>query len=417
MKILHLNTFDSFGGAAKATNRLHQGLLGHEIDSRILVQVKKGGDWRITRPPGRISRISGLFRPFIDSLPLFTSPHREAELFSTATVPDFLLPEIFSISPDIIHLHWINYGFLRLETLKNLPFPIVWTFHDMWPFTGGCHVDKNCGRYIQKCGVCPQLHSKKQRDLSYRIWKRKHNILENINVGVVTPSNWMAECARNSSLFKNRQITVIPNGLNLKSFKPLPKSFARELLNIPNDKTIILFGSINATKDRNKGFHLLQEALLTLKQNKNSDSIEIAIFGADEPKDAPDLGFKAHYFGQLFDETSLASLYSAADVTVVPSLQESFGQTASEALACGCPVVAFNSTGLLDIVDHRTNGYLANLFKPDDLAKGIQWVLKDKNRYAELSAAARQKAIKTYDVHKVASQYINLYEHILNKSS
>lgn len=413
LKILHLNTFDITGGAAKAANRLHNGLLEHDVQSRMLVQVKKGDDWRITQPSKKIVRSTSLFRPYLDSLPLLLYPHRSTDFFSTATIPDFLISELLSISPDIIHLHWINYGFVRLETLKRLHCPIVWTFHDMWPFTGGCHVDKNCGRYVQRCGHCPHLGSKRQRDLSQLILNRKHHAFADINLTVVTPSTWLASCVRKSFLHKMRPINVIPNGINLKIFKPVSKLIARQIYNLPKNKKIILFGSINPTCDPNKGFHLIQKALLLLKQNCIDYEIEIAIFGVTVPKKEPDLGFKCHYFGQLLDEISIATLYSAADVMVVPSLQEAFGQTASEALACGCPVVAFKTTGLIDIINHRINGYLSSPFKTDDLAKGIQWVLSDEKRHEELRTAACQKAIREYDIQKIAKQYRNLYQRIL----
>ena len=146
---------------------------------------------------------------------------------------------------------------------------------------------------------------------------------------------------------------------------------------------------------------------------RGNKEVELVIFGAKKPKDAPDFGFRAHYLGHLHDNISLAVAYSAADVMVVPSIQETFGQTASEAMACGTPVVAFGATGLLDIVDHQETGYLATPYESDDLANGIAWVLEDLDRLKQLSAQAREKAVNTYDNRLVAKQYLDLYHDIL----
>jgi len=415
LKVLHLSTFDITGGAARAAYRLHTGLQGIDINSWMLVQTKKGDDWRVFKPLKNIARKIGLFRPELDTLPLCFYPGRMRNEFSPAMVPDMVPSDIAVLLPDIVHMHWIGYGFLRIESLKKFNRPIVWTLHDMWAFTGGCHVDQDCGRYAQECGACPQLGSKRKKDLSHRTWQRKLRAWRNLDLTVVTPSHWLAECAKTSSLFKNRRICVIPNGLDLDYFKTVAKDSARRLWNLPQDKKLILFGAINATDDRNKGFHLIQEALRSLGQDRLCDAMELVVFGANEPQKPPDFGLKTRWVGSLHDDVSLAALHSAADVMVVPSLQEAFCQTASEAFACGCPVVSFGSTGLLDIVYHCKNGYLARPFESSDLARGIQWVLEDESRYKKLCAAARQKAEKKYDLKKVASQYKKLYRDLLGR--
>ncbi len=165
---------------------------------------------------------------------------------------------------------------------------------------------------------------------------------------------------------------------------------------------------MNATSEYRKGFDLLYECLKQLFA-KWSDKAELIVFGSSEPENPPDFGLLVHYLGHLHDDVSLALLYSAADVMVVPSLQEAFGQTASESLACGTPVVMFGATGLLDIVDHQINGYLAKPYDTSDLAAGINWILSDENRHKELCIKAREKAVVCFDIEKVAKQYAELY--------
>ncbi|NEO27037.1 MAG: glycosyltransferase, partial [Kamptonema sp. SIO4C4] len=281
---------------------------------------------------------------------------------------------------------------------------------------GGCHYTEGCDRYQESCGQCPQLASQREKDLSHQVWKRKQKAWKNVNLTIVTPSRWMADCVQASSLFRERRVEVIPFCLDTQLYRPIERPIARQLLNLPPDKTLILFGAIAATADRRKGFHLLIEALQRLSQSEQLTNTELVVFGADEPDNPLDLGFKTHYLGSFADDISLALVYSAADVMIVPSLAESFGQTASEALACGTPVVAFNATGLKDIIDHQENGYLATPYEVEDLAQGIAWVLAGEERYQKLSVNAREKVENCFNLELQANAYHALFKDILATS-
>jgi glycosyltransferase involved in cell wall biosynthesis len=302
---------------------------------------------------------------------------------------------------------------MQIETLAKLSRPLVFTLHDMWSFTGGCHYTGNCDRYTVSCGACPQLHSSNYCDLSRWIWQRKAKTWRNLNLTIVAISSWIAKCASSSSLFKDLRIEIIPNGLNTETYKPLDKKSVRKLLNLPQDKQLVLFGALNATSEKRKGFHLLQSALQNLSHSEWGEILEVVVFGSSQPDTPIDLGLKARYLGHLNDDFSLAAVYSAADVMVVPSLQEAFGQTASESLACGTPVVAFSGTGLVDIIEHQWNGYLARPFEVEDLAQGIAWVLKDQQRYQKLSHCARQKAEQEFSFETQARRYVTLFNEIV----
>lgn len=415
MKPLFLNTFDIEGGAAQAAYRLHLGLQHIGVDSRMLVQFKSGDDVSVVAPASKWAKGISLLRPTLDALPLKLYPGGNGLRFSLAYLPEGLAGKCATINPDIVHLHWVADGFLRIETLRRFRKPLVWTLHDMWAFTGGCHYDEACGGYRESCGACPQLKSKKQMDLSHWVWKRKKKAWQGLDMTIVTPSRWLAKCARYSSLFRNHRVEVIPNGLDIKRYKPANKKLVRDMLGLPQDKKLILFGAMDALSDKRKGFQFFEPALQNLAQNGWLDLTELMVFGASEPADSPDFGLKAHYLGRLHDDISLALLYAVADVFVLPSIQDNLPNTIMESLACGTPVVAFGVGGIPEMVEHQINGYLARAMDANDLAYGIHWVLADPERCAYLGKAARAKAVKEYALEVQAQHYRDLYEEILQK--
>ncbi|PLZ90672.1 glycosyl transferase [Fischerella muscicola CCMEE 5323] len=415
MNVLHISTNDTNGGAARATYRLHKSLRNLGVNSQMLVQEKYSNDNTVFAPKIRLFQGIARAKLTFEALPLKLYRQREQTTFSLQWLPDKVLPQVTQIAPDIINLHWVSGGFMQIETITKLQRPLVWTLHDMWAFTGGCHTSGDCDRYKASCGACPILSSNKDWDLTRWVWQRKAKAWKNLNLTIVSPSSWLAKCASSSSLFQNLRTEVIPNGLDTQIYRPINQPTARELLNLPQDKQLILFGAIQATSDKRKGFHLLQPALRELSKAGWKDRLEIVIFGASQPENPPDLAFKTHYLGHLYDDLTLATVYSAGNVMVVPSLQEAFGQTASESLACGTPVVAFNATGLKDIVDHQENGYLAKPFEVDDLAKGIAWVLENHQRYQKLSDYAREQAKQKFSIETITHRYLSLFKDIYGK--
>lgn len=413
MKLLILNTFDNLGGAAIATYRLHRGLRLIGINSHMLVQSKKADDSNVIGPTTKWGMVISIIRPYLDGALTHLYRNRQKVPFSSAWLPSSLLSKVTKLNPDIVHLFWVSGGFLRIETLKNFKRPIVWTLHDMWPFTGGCHYDDECRRFQQSCGRCPALHSNQERDLSRRVWERKQTSWEGVPIVVVATSHWLADMARSSSLFKNQRIEVIPNGIDTETYKPINKEVARATYNLPQDKHLILFSAFSAISDKRKGNQFLVQALEIMSQAGWESKIELVIIGASRPENPPDMGMKVHYMGHLHDEISQVLLYSAADVVVAPSMQENLSNTVMESLACGTPVVAFNIGGMPDMIEHQVNGYLATPFESNDLANGIMWVLENKRRHDTLSLRARQTVEEHYALKTVANRYLALYQSLL----
>ncbi|NMF60566.1 glycosyltransferase family 4 protein [Pseudanabaena yagii] len=413
MKILHLSTSDIDNGGARAAYRLSQGLQSIGCSSQMLVRAKFSKDRTVIPEKSLLTKLG----PPVSGLPLRLYPKHKSDMFSPQWFPDVLAAKVAHINPDVINLHWVCNGYLQIETLPKFKKPLVWTLHDMWPFTGGCVYTQECEKYKVSCGGCPQLNSDRHNDLSHWIWERKVKAWSNLNLTIVATSSWMAECAKASSIFQNTRIETIPLGLDTERYKPIDRSVSRNLLNLPQDKQLILFGALNPTSDPRKGFQLLQPALQKIAQNGWQDRVELVVFGASKPDQETDLGFRTHYLGYLQDDISLAIAYSAADVTIVPSIQEAFGQTASESLSCGTPVVAFSNTGLRDIVDHQRNGYLVTPFEIEELAHGIMWVLEDAERYQKLQYDARAKSLREFAPEVQAHRYLSLYKDISGLNS
>lgn len=432
MNILHLSTYDLGGGAAIAAYRLHKGLLRlqqsdihTEVRSTMLVGAKTSDDYTVVAPETPAAKLWQRIVAQLDQAPRVAFKSDSPLLISPAWVPSGVVQRALAHQPDIVNLHWIGNGFINIGSLRALArLPVVWTLHDMWAFCGAEHYTGGDVRYKTGYmrGVRPEGES--GFDVHRWTWKRKMNVVAALkHLTVVADSYWLAQCARESMMFRGHRVETIHYGLDTERFRPIPKSLARQILGVPESKTLILFGAINAANDKRKGIDLLAQALHHLHtmlstephDNLKTDDIECLIFGSSEPRTPPRLDFPTHYLGPLHDELSLAVVYAAADVMIVPSREEAFGQTALEALACGTPAVAFRVGGLPDSIDHCINGYLAVPFDTEDLARGILWILRDKHRAAELAVNARNKVLSGFTLEHQAKKYVEIYREMLKE--
>jgi glycosyltransferase involved in cell wall biosynthesis len=417
MKIAMFNTFDNGGGAARSAYRLHQGLLRKGVASRFVSQYNTRGDPDIVCGTTRPQKVIALLRPLADMIPMKMYFRRDKKLpFTTAYVPASRRVKDAAARADVLHLHWIVHGFTNIEFLRQARRPIVWTMHDSWTFTGGCHLPADCRRYQQACGSCPQLASRHDADLTRLNWKRKMQAWQGLDIIFVTPSNWMAQSARSSSLLADRRIEVIPNGIDTDIFKPLDRDACRKILNLPTDKHLILFGAMGATTDANKGFGLLRAAMAALPRLIDGKECTLVIFGAQR-LDLPELNLDVRFVGTLTDDIALSVLYAAADVMVVPSRQENLPNTVMEAMACGTPVVAFRTGGIPDLIEHRHTGYLAEPFDCADLAQGIAWTLEQPGSGTPLRSNARAKVERDFAIDVVSARHIKLYAELARSTN
>lgn len=407
------------GGAGRAAYRIHQGVRSLGVDSRMLLKGGKSNDpniisldeivpqnpfykafdWMRNKVKNKIQHASWNHYPERDNV--FMSDLRSADIYGVLKKLDY----------DVLHLHWINQRFLPLEELpKNKP--IVWTLHDSWPFCGVCHYFFECKEYQWECGCCPFLHSDDAKDLSYRIWKKKAEIYQDLDLHIVSPSRWLGDCAKQSSLFRRFPVSVIPNCLDVETFRPLDEKEIsprwRNFQEKKKEKPFVLFGAMNAATDKIKGFAILLSALKILEQNGHANGFELIVFGATESELSMDLKIPIHYVGYVGSIEELVSLYNLASVMVVPSLTENLSCAIMESLSCSTPVVAFNIGGNGDMIEHRNNGYLAKEYDDADLAQGILWCIEN-NQEKELGCTAREKVLKEYCFETVCNKYKDLY--------
>ena len=287
MKILIVNESDINGGAARAAHRLHECLKENEVDSRMLVQNKASKLEEIIGPKNKVKKLINLSRPALDLIPRNLYKDTQLIPFSSSIVPfGNVVNEINKYAPDIVHLHWIAGGMMRIEDLAKIKAPIVWSLHDDWAFTGGCHIKLDCNNYINSCGSCKALRSNHSYDLSKYIYKRKNKTYKKINnLTIVGLSNWLARCAQASSLLGNSNVVCIPNPINTNVFRPFNKQTCKNYLNLNGNKKLVLFGAMNI-KDECKGFNYLKDAL----KNIDPNNYEIAIAGTSE-----DASFIKHF--------------------------------------------------------------------------------------------------------------------------
>jgi glycosyltransferase involved in cell wall biosynthesis len=409
MKVCILSKSDGKAGGFAAAYRLHQGLRRSNIESFLVVGEKTRDDEYVIPPSSRIGKLWNSITNTIDSLPIRFYNNRQKTTYSVQWLPSQLEERIAEINPDIINIHWVNAGYLSIESIARLNRPIILTLHDMWGFTGGCHYSGDCDRYTKACGACPQLNSSSENDLSRWVWERKWKKWQNLNLTIVTPSHWLADCARASSLFSSFRIEVIPNGIDTDLYRPISKQLAREILRLPQEKKIILFGATSLSTGR-KGFQFLEPILNLLSQSNLKDKIELVTFGS--LLSSLNSSIKINHLGKLNDEITLALAYSSADVFILPSVEDNLPNTVMEALSCGTPCVSFNIGGLADMIEHLKNGYLAVPFSLEEFAKGICWALEDSEPSKYVYKFSRQKVIQEFSSELQAVSYLRIFSQI-----
>lgn len=416
MKVLLVNTSDHTGGAAIAALRLLKALRQNGIDATLLCRDR-------TLPADRTEVVS--LKPSVWLKVKFVMERAEIfaangfskkGLFAVDTAhygTDITqLPEFKQA--DVIHLHWTNQAMLSMRQLKRILESgkrVVWTMHDMWPFTGICHHAADCIRWKTECTCCPQLQRPSAHDLSFRVFHSKQKVYPLGQMTLVGCSQWLANLAKQSPLLKGQSITSIPNPIDTTFFAPpSSKEEIRNAMGLPTDRQLLFFTAFKVT-DSNKGLDYLTESITLLCQEHPAmkDRLALVVAGQGAEKLVDAFAVPVYAFSYDTSEERQRSLYQATDLLVMPTLMDNLPNTIVESMACGTPCVGFNVGGLPQMIETGVNGYLAESRNSLDFAHGIMRTLSSAS-YAALSRNARSKAIQAYSEKAVAERYIQVYE-------
>ena len=414
MKVLHLSHFDRKGGACIAAYRQHQALRAAGIESLMWVRQKVTNDPHVFeyRPPSnmatRMRRIAR--RAYLGSRMKRAQP--TGEIFDDRS--EHGGKELLQLPPhDVINVQFSE-GFVDLPSLLHqIPTttPLVFTLHEMSMFTGGCSYAYSCRAFENKCGHCPQLGMWHTKDLSHHSWLRKHEGYAQrnpSNVHFAADSHWLAAEASRSGLLKGHDISTIHYGIDTTIFRPLDSASCKEMLGIPLDRPVIAFAAVSVA-DKRKGISGLIEAIQQMEEKPF-----LLTWGASFP---PELEQLPHlHLGSIDSEHILATVYNAADLFVIPSVEEAFGQTALESLACGRPVVGSDVGGIPDMVRGGRTGLLVEPSNAVALAKVLDQMLQDRVMREQMGVNARELVLNQFSFEKNAAAYVDLYR-TMNESS
>jgi glycosyltransferase involved in cell wall biosynthesis len=419
MRVIHLSTYDTKGGAAGSAYRLHGGLQAAGVESMMFVRSKQSDDDSVVQHEQATSWMSRFrrrlrrekirfdFWRYQDTLP------DGLELFSDDRAP-YHLHDLKVFEPDILNLHWVanfvDYRHFFEECAGDTP--VVWRLSDLNPFTGGCHYDQGCGKYKERCGACPQLGSTSEDDLSRAIWNRKREAfgaLHDDQLHFVAPIEWIRDQVQASPLTDRFSATVIPNGLDVDLFRPRESQSLRSSMEIPSHHRIVLFVA-QSTQNHRKGFDLLAESLSDLGQ----DDVTLLSIGGEKPELETTLSHL--HLGTIESDLLLSVFYSLADLFVIPSRQDNLPNTVLESMACGTPVVGFDTGGIPDMVRPGKTGWLAEVGNVRDLRRAIERALENDTIREQRGRCAREVVEEEYTLERQAQQYTDLYRDILQKN-
>ncbi|MEB3350576.1 MAG: glycosyltransferase [Cyanobacteriota bacterium] len=408
LRVMLVSRADGGVGAARAAWRTHRALRQQGVASLLRVTERGSDAADVIGPRGTAAKVAARLRPLLAEWPNRLQRSANPVLRSTGWLPSRFDRELNRAPVDVLHLHWVQKEVISIEAIGRLRRPQVWTLHDSWAFSGAEHYPANLSdeRYVAGYHRRNRPAGDRGLDIDRLTWNRKRRHWRQ-PVTIVCPSRWLADCARRSALMAGWPVLALPNPLPTDVYRPWPQELARRLFGLPAQVPLVLFGAIGGGRDPRKGWSLLEPALQRLATTL--PGVEAVVMGQSQPAQPPRLGLPIHWMGLLSDDQSLAMLYSACDLVVVPSRQENLPQSATEAQACGVPVVAFHCTGLPDAVEHNRTGYLARPYDSHDLAHGLASLLADPARRRQMGDAARLRAEQLWSPAVVSAQLLRIY--------
>jgi glycosyltransferase involved in cell wall biosynthesis len=412
MKILHVNTLDRKGGAAKVASVLVQNQNSIGNISNLAVGAKLSDNLDSFTINGHNS-LSYCSRKFIGKDILYAINCR-LRIFIANDINYFNNHRLFSSKKfkeaDIIHCHNLHGNYFNLSSLEKISKlkPVIWTLHDMWAVTGHCAHSFECQKYQAGCNHCPHLdvYQKIAWDNSFYLWKKKKDIYTKAKLEIVVPSLWLKNIVE-KSILNQQPVNLIYNGIDTNLFKPQDKIQTRKELGLPLDKKIILFLADGGKNNPWKGWEYAEKIAESFINDK--DTIFLCVGGNNNKLNNID------FTGYIADPKKIAQYYAAADVFLFPSLAENFPLVVLEAMSCGLPVLAFKVGGVPEAVNHKENGYIAEYKNQEDLTNGLRWLLKlNPEEIKTISLNCSTRVRDNFSLDLMAKNYFNLYQKVLN---
>ena len=408
-----ISSSDSSGGAARAAIRLGRALQSAGTEVEAFVDLKRthlpwvlGPDTMLQSVPGMVRRRTERYLKKLQA----TGDDFDRSL---NLLPTRMAGRINHSSCSVANIHSIANGFLSVRDVSRITKPVVWTLHDMWAFCGAEHYASDSTGSRWQAGYSHGNRGRGGSGLDFdalvwttkrKLWKRRSHI--------ITPSKWLSDCVKASALMYDWPVRVIPNPVDLENFRPMSKAIGRSFFNLPSNAPLVAFGAYSGILDPRKGFDLLLPALARLSQAL--PLAEAVVFGQGKPEKFLHFPMRTHFPGHLDNDALLAQLYNAVDVMVVPSRIENLPQAATEAQACGCPVVAFAVGGNSDAVSDGNTGFLVEPFNVDGLYSSILKLLTDKKQYGSFAEAARKRSVLLWNEAEIARQYLDVFEQAIS---
>lgn len=394
---------DGPGGAGRSARELHMSFQQRGMRSRMFLSRRTTDQSNAWSAPRGMARARAKAEYEVVEM----AARERGAWFSAALLPDLKWLRVRAYQPDVVSLHWINAGHIGVETLSLMPRPVVWTLHDMWPLTGGCHVNGDCTRYQQACGHCPALGSSASRDLSRLTFRRKELAWRRLQPTFVVAASWMQQAVERSSLFSDAPIVTIPRPIDTATFSPESRRAARARLGLPQRAKILAAGAHGFLTDHNKGWTLLRSALEALPPQDHQ--VVLLLFGVstDAPTRVGPVTVRSR--GVIEDPAAMSVVYNAADLVVMPSKQEAFGRVGAEAMSCGTPVIAFGSPGPGEMVENGMTGFVVRAHDAGALREGIALALDRWDDVEKMREPCRQQALSNYSSEIVAARYEQVF--------
>lgn len=411
MRVLIVNTSERIGGAAIAANRLMEALKKQGVKAKMMVRDRQTDRLTVVSVGSSLlSPIKFLWERFVIFMSNRMSRRNLFQVDIANAGTDITQTEVFKRA-DVVHLHWVNQGFLSLADIERIIRSgkrVVVTMHDQWYFTGVCHYSGECVKYRKECNNCELMNGTLFGDKARKVFARKQEIYKGAGLTFVGCSRWIADLARTSKLTEGHEVVSIPNAIDTDVFCVNDRMAARFFFGLPQDKRLLLFSCQRITDER-KGFRYLVDALNIIKRDNAelAERIELVVVGGKSEEVKSLVPFNIIAVPYISETDRMVALYNAIDLYVTPSLQDNLPNTIVESMACGVPCVGFHVGGIPEMIDHKVNGYVADYCSAESLAEGIAWSLTTD--HVQLSENARSKAVETYSETVVAKKYIEVY--------